>query len=241
MTGSIIVLSMHQPSQRMLKLVTTVLFLAEGHVIFNGTPTSLQCYFETYLGYTVPEGTNTTEHALDLVHDFCVKSRNSITPLVHSFRRYSEECNFQKFATAESQFTGGDPESLMPIGVRGALVASIARGKLVGAIGFLKQYRDSDKCMNVFANSRSYEIYVLGWRGVLNIRRTPELFIMRLFTVIISGFLLATIFWQLDYSPEGLRERLGFYAFAISTTYYICVDTLPIFLQVRLCNRKCLS
>ncbi|CAM6105617.1 unnamed protein product [Calypogeia fissa] len=233
-TGSIVVLSMHQPSERILKLITTILFLAEGNVIFNGPPLSLRSYFETYLGYTIPEGTNSTEFALDLVRDFRGTSRYGITPLVHSYRKFSDEFCYQKFATGgEDLLSTRDPESLLPTGVRGALVASFALGKLVGSIGFLKQYRDSDKAIQRFANSRAYETYVLAWRGILNIRRTPELFIMRLVTVMISGFLLATVFWQLDSSPQGLRELLGFFAFATSTTYYTCVDTLPIFLQER--------
>lgn len=92
----------------------------------------------------------------------------------------------------------------------------------------------SDHAMVVkFANPWYAEIPVLIRRTVINISRTPELFLMRLATVIITGFLLATIFWGLDHSPRGVQERLGFFAFAMSTTYYTCADALPVFLQER--------
>ncbi|KAL3579246.1 hypothetical protein D5086_020750 [Populus alba] len=37
----------------------------------------------------------------------------------------------------------------------------------------------------------------------------------------------------LDDSPKGVQERLGFIAFAMSTTFYTCADALPVFLQER--------
>jgi len=41
------------------------------------------------------------------------------------------------------------------------------------------------------------------------------------------------MFWRLDNSPKGVQERLGFFAFAMSTTFYTCADALPVFLQER--------
>jgi len=68
---------------------------------------------------------------------------------------------------------------------------------------------------------------------VKNSRRTPELFGIRLAAVMVTGIILATVFWRLDNSPKGVQERLGFFAFAMSTTYYSCADALPVFLQQR--------
>lgn len=61
----------------------------------------------------------------------------------------------------------------------------------------------------------------------------PELFGIRLAAVVVTGFILATMFWRLDDSPKGIQERLGFFAFAMSTTFYTCADALPVFLQER--------
>ncbi len=61
----------------------------------------------------------------------------------------------------------------------------------------------------------------------------PELFGIRLGAVLVTGIILATMFWQLDNSPRGAQERLGFFAFAMSTTFYTCAEAIPVFLQER--------
>ncbi|KAI5325512.1 hypothetical protein L3X38_034586 [Prunus dulcis] len=61
----------------------------------------------------------------------------------------------------------------------------------------------------------------------------PELFGIRLGAVLVTGLILATMFWKLDNSPKGVQERLGFFAFAMSTTFYTCAEAIPIFLQER--------
>ncbi|KAK2647642.1 hypothetical protein Ddye_015131 [Dipteronia dyeriana] len=61
----------------------------------------------------------------------------------------------------------------------------------------------------------------------------PELFGIRLGAVVVTGFILATMFWHLDNSPKGVQERLGFFAFAMSTTFYTCAEAIPVFLQER--------
>jgi hypothetical protein len=60
-----------------------------------------------------------------------------------------------------------------------------------------------------------------------------KVFGVRLGAVMMTGFLLATIFWRLDDTPKGVQERLGFFAFAMSTMFYTCADALPVFLQER--------
>ncbi|KAI3887423.1 hypothetical protein MKW92_050809 [Papaver armeniacum] len=84
-----------------------------------------------------------------------------------------------------------------------------------------------------FQNPFWFEIYVLSKRSMINSTRTPKLLLARLATVLVTGFILATIFWQLDNSPKGVQERLGLLVFAISTTFYNCIQALPEFLQER--------
>lgn len=60
---------------------------------------------------------------------------------------------------------------------------------------------------SAFANPFFDEIIVLVKRSWKNIKRTPELFWMRLVTVMITGFVLATIFWHLDHTPMGVQVR----------------------------------
>ncbi|CAA7042198.1 unnamed protein product [Microthlaspi erraticum] len=47
----------------------------------------------------------------------------------------------------------------------------------------------------------------------------------------VTGIILATMFIKLDNSPKGVHRRLGFFAFAMSTTFYTCAEGSPVFLQ----------
>jgi ABC-type multidrug transport system permease subunit len=76
-------------------------------------------------------------------------------------------------------------------------------------------------------------VWVLIKRSFTNTGRMPELFVMRLGTIMVTGFILATIFWRLDDTPKGVQERLGFFAMAMSTMFYVCADALPVFVQER--------
>jgi hypothetical protein len=144
-----------------------------------------------------------------------------------------EFCNFW-IATASKR---GSARILVgSTDVRGAISASISRGKLVAsrpssAFMFATQLssprhhhpkknnnshsQESDHDTKLsgadmvckFANPWWTEIRVLALRSVMNIKRMPELFLMRLATVLFTAFLLATIFWNLDHSPLGIQVR----------------------------------
>ncbi|KAK8964162.1 ABC transporter G family member 20 [Platanthera guangdongensis] len=91
----------------------------------------------------------------------------------------------------------------------------------------LRHHRHRRASFPRFANPFWIEIAVLVKRAFTNSRRTPELFGIRIGAVLITGFILATIFWRLDESPKGVKERLGFFAIAMSTMFYTCADAFP--------------
>ncbi|MBA0701795.1 hypothetical protein Goari_005498 [Gossypium aridum] len=105
-----------------------------------------------------------------------------------------------------------------------AISVSISKGRLVST---------STAMVPRFANTFWKEILVLSNRSILNSRRMPELFVTRLVAVLVTGFILATMFWQLDNSPKGIQERSRVFAFTMSTTFYACTDTLPVLLHER--------
>ncbi|KAL0409847.1 UNVERIFIED_CONTAM: ABC transporter G family member 20 [Sesamum latifolium] len=84
-----------------------------------------------------------------------------------------------------------------------------------------------------YANPFWKEMVVIANRSITNSRRAPELFGARFGAVLVTGIILATIFWRLDNSPKGVQERLGFFAFAMSTTFYTCAEAIPVFLLER--------
>lgn len=116
------------------------------------------------------------------------------------------------------------------LSLKEAISASISRGKLVSGA---TTDASPTSLVPTFANPFWIEIAVLSKRSMTNARRMPELFGIRLGAVLVTGFILATMYWQLDDSPKGVQERLGFFAFAMSTTFYTCADALPVFLQER--------
>ncbi|KAK4766857.1 hypothetical protein SAY86_014608 [Trapa natans] len=61
----------------------------------------------------------------------------------------------------------------------------------------------------------------------------PEIIGTRLAVVLVTGIIYTTIFRNLDNSPRGVQERVGFLALAMSTTFYTCAEAILVFLQDR--------
>ncbi|MBA0726284.1 hypothetical protein Golax_002124 [Gossypium laxum] len=216
-SGSIVVMSIHQPSYRILGLLDRLIFLSRGRTVYSGSPTNLPLYFSEF-GHPIPENENKTEFALDLIREL-EGSPGGTKSLVE----------FNKSWQSMKHTRDSEPDQL-GLSLKEAISASISRGKLVsGATNDI----NSSSMVPTFANPFWKEMVVLSKRSILNSKRMPELFGIRLTAVLVTGSILATVFWQLDNSPKGVQERLGFFAFAMSTTYYTCADALPVFLQER--------
>ncbi|KAG4202693.1 hypothetical protein ERO13_A05G352601v2 [Gossypium hirsutum] len=192
-SGSIVVMSIHQPSYRILGLLDRLIFLSRGQTVYSGSPTNLPLYFSEF-GHPIPENENKTEFALDLIREL-EGSPGGTKSLVE----------FNKSWQSMKHTRDSDPDQL-GLSLKEAICASISRGKLVpGATNDI----NSSSMVPTFANPFWKEMVVLSKRSILNSKRMPELFGIR------------------------VQERLGFFAFAMSTTYYTCADALPVFLQER--------
>ncbi|XP_030932600.1 ABC transporter G family member 6 [Quercus lobata] len=221
-SGSIVIMSVHQPSYRILGLLDRLLFLSRGQTVYSGSPMNLPQYFSDF-GHPIPDTENRTEFALDLIREL-EGSPGGTKSLVEFNKSWQ---NMKKHNVA-SNSEASDRHGLS---MKEAISASISRGKLVS--GATNNGTSPSSMVPRFANSLWIEMVVLAKRSMMNSRRMPELFGIRLGAVMVTGFILATMFWQLDESPKGVQERLGFFAFAMSTTYYTCADALPVFLQER--------
>ncbi|MBA0874089.1 hypothetical protein Goshw_011383 [Gossypium schwendimanii] len=206
-SGSIVIMSIHQPSYRILGLLDRLIILSNGQTVYTGLPTNLSLYFSEF-GYPIPEKENKTEFALDLIWE--LEGSPEGTKSLIEFNK--------KWQSKNSELVG------LCSSLKDAISVSISKGKLVST---------STAMVPRFANSFWKEILVLSNRSILNSRRMPELFVTRLVAVLVTGFVLATMFWQLDNSPKGIQERSGFFAFTMSTTFYACTDTLPVLLHER--------
>ncbi|URE03350.1 ABC-2 type transporter [Musa troglodytarum] len=209
-SGSIVIMSVHQPSYRILCLLDRLLFLSRGQTVYSGPPDGLRGFFSDF-GHPIPANENPTEFALDLIREL-EGTPTGARSLV----------DFNK-ARQSARLAADKP----PLSLNDAISASISRGKLVSGA------TEGAPTVQNHANPFWIEVGVLTKRSFTNTKRMPELFGVRLGAVLVTGFILATIFWRLDNSPRGVQERLGFFAIAMSTMFYTCADALPVFLQER--------
>ncbi|KAJ0661794.1 putative ABC-2 type transporter [Helianthus annuus] len=166
--------------------------------------------------------TNRTEFALDLIREL-EGSPGGTKSLVEFNKSWRILKRSRRSCTGNETPTHG-------LSLKEAISASISRGKLVfGATTDIS----TTSLVPSFANPMWKEMLVLSKHSFRNSWRMPELFITRLGAVMVIGFILATMFWKLDDSHRGVRERLGFFAFAMSTTFYTCADALPVFIEER--------
>ncbi|VFQ80335.1 unnamed protein product [Cuscuta campestris] len=222
-SGSIVIMSIHQPSHRIMGLLDRVLFLSGGRTVYSGSPFDLRRFFSGF-GHAIPENENPTEFALDLIRELeC--SPEGTNCLVEFNRTW--QSNRTEFSLVQR------------LSLKESIGASISRGKLFSeataatAATATTNEVNQNSLVPKFANPLWTEIAILSNRSFKNSRRMPALFGTRLGAVVVTGFILATMFWRLDDSPKGVQERLGFFAFAISTTFYTCAEALPVFIQER--------
>ncbi|MQM17393.1 hypothetical protein Taro_050364 [Colocasia esculenta] len=223
-SGSIVVMSVHQPSYRILRLLDRLLLLSRGQTVYSGSPEGLPLFFAEF-GRPIPENENRCEFSLDVIREL-EGGPNGAAALVE----------FNRGWQATKQRRSGGDAAVWGLSLKEAISASISRGKLVSGAtegAAAAAPGSAAAAMPTFVNPFWVEMWVLTKRAFTNTCRMPELFAVRMGAVLVTGFILATIFWRLDSSPKGIQERLGFFAFAMSTTFYTCADALPVFLQER--------
>ncbi|VFQ80334.1 unnamed protein product [Cuscuta campestris] len=216
-SGSIVVMSIHQPSYRIMGLLDRVLFLSRGRTVYLGSHSDLPRFFSDF-GHPIPENENRIEFALDLIRELEVSPEGTI-------------CLAEFNRTWQSNRTGSSPVPFSSL--KESIGWAISRGKLVSGAMATPNEVNQNFLVPTFANPFWAETAVLLNRSFKNSGRIPALLATRLGAVVITGFILATIFWRLDDSPKSVQERLGFFAFAMSTMFYTCADALPVFIQER--------
>nr|DAD25982.1 TPA_asm: hypothetical protein HUJ06_027450 [Nelumbo nucifera] len=214
-SGSIVIMSIHQPSFRIIGLLDRLLFLSRGQTVFSGTPDDMPNFFSEF-GRPIPQNENKTEFALDYIQEL-EGLPGGTKSLVEFHKSWQQKMNHPSTC-------GYDRQGLT---LKDAIAASISRGKLVSGA---TNDASGTSSVPTFANPFWTEVAVLSNRSMTNAKRMPELVGVRLGAVLVTGIILATIFWHVDNSPKGIQERLGFFAFAMSTTFYTCAEAMPVFL-----------
>jgi ABC-type multidrug transport system ATPase subunit len=78
--GSTVIMSIHQPSFRILNLLDRTIFLSRGRSIYYGSPQNLPKFFSEF-GMPIPKEQNPAEFTLDLVHDLQEDERTDPTTI----------------------------------------------------------------------------------------------------------------------------------------------------------------
>ncbi|KAL1201275.1 ABC transporter G family member 19 [Cardamine amara subsp. amara] len=215
-SGSVVIMSIHQPSARILDLLDRLIILSRGKSVFNGSPASLPGFFSDF-GRPIPDKENITEFSLDLVREL-----EGSTEGTKGLVDFNEKWQKNQSVRATPQ-TG--------LSLKEAINASVSRGKLVS--GSSKANPISMETVSSYANPSLFETFILAKRYMKNWIRMPELLATRIATVMVTGFLLATVYWKLDNTPRGAQERLTLFAFVVPTMFYCCLDNVPVFIQER--------
>ncbi|XP_023739367.1 ABC transporter G family member 20 [Lactuca sativa] len=217
-SGSIVIMSIHQPSYRLMGLLDKLIFLSRGQMVFSDTPSKLPDFFAEF-GNPIPENDDRTEFTLDFIRELEM-SDSGTKQLVDFNKSWQRNKSQDRRSVAEAKLS-----------LKDAISASISRGKLVSGATNIDSNLSSS--VPTFANSFWVEVLVIAKRSMLNSWRSPELYAIRLGAIIVTGTILATMFRKLDNSPRGIQERIGFFAFAMSTMFYTCAEAIPVFLQER--------
>ncbi|PPD82449.1 hypothetical protein GOBAR_DD20619 [Gossypium barbadense] len=206
---------------RILGLIDRLIILSQGRTLYSGSPSNLPQFFSDF-GHPIPNNENPSEFALDLIRE--LEGTSSGTQILFEFNK--------TWKASSMDDNGGDDtisnrRCTHPL--KDAIAKSISRGKLVsGGNG-----ANHSSSVPSFANPFYIELMVLSKRLLTNSRRMPAKFAVRLGTIIVTGIVLATMFWQLDDSPAGAQERLGCISISIATIFFNCITEVPTFIQER--------
>ncbi|XVF55357.1 hypothetical protein PTKIN_Ptkin06aG0030800 [Pterospermum kingtungense] len=214
-SGSIVIMSIHQPSSRIVALLDRMIVSSHGQTLYSGSPPNLPRFFSDF-GHPFPDNGNPCEFALDFIRELEANDPSGTQNLV--------EFNQSWQALMISSINASYKPSTLSL--EDAIKRSISRGKLVsGASATGDQYLKSS--VPLFANPWWFEVVVLLKRLAINSRRMPEVFCLRLGVVLITGIVLGTMFWHVESTPTGVEERFRFLAICISSIMFTINTEVP--------------
>ncbi|KAI3874413.1 hypothetical protein MKW92_047468 [Papaver armeniacum] len=213
-SGRIVIMSVHQPSSRVVGLLDHLMFLSQGETVYYGSPSNLSIFLSDF-GHPVPENEDRTEFMLDLYRG--LEGVPGGTKNIVEFNKSWQKVHNRSFSSDNLSF-------------REAISAVIARTKHI--------YSDVNHfvqapAISEFANPSWVEIIVLVKRWLTNSKRMPKLFLLQIGGTMFVGSILASVFWQLDKTAGGVQERIGFFIFIVTTIFFGCTDVMAIFIQDR--------
>ncbi|XP_022751987.1 ABC transporter G family member 5-like [Durio zibethinus] len=211
--GRTIILSIHQPGFRIVKLFNLILLLANGSVLHQGTVDQLSANLRDF-GLQLPLHVNIVEFSIESIEAIQQQRKGQQEVQPQGFSGPSQQCKGEEGESRSDKFT---------------LQQLFQQSKVVDEeiVNFGIDFpRD-------FANSRLQETMILTHRFGKNIFRTKELFGCRTIQMLISGLVLGSIFHNVKDDLTGAEEKVGLFAFILTFLLSCTTEALPIFLQER--------
>lgn len=217
--GRTIVLSIHQPGFRIVKLFNSILLLANGSVLHHGSVDQLGVRL-SIMGLQLPVQVNILEFAIESIETIqqLQSSRNQL--VVHQETTH---------VLAQQQF----PSTLQNKVGKCTLQQLFQQSKVMDEEFVMFENVGVPDLPIGFANSRLRETLILTQRFSKNILRTRELFAFRTIQMLVAGVVLGSIFYDLKDDLVGAEERVGLFAFILTFLLTSTIEALPIFLQER--------
>uniref|UniRef100_A0A7N0TSY3 ABC transporter domain-containing protein n=1 Tax=Kalanchoe fedtschenkoi TaxID=63787 RepID=A0A7N0TSY3_KALFE len=223
--GRTIILSIHQPGFRIVKLFNSVLLLANGSVLHHGTVDMLGRHL-TLMGLQLPLCVNIVEFAIESIETIQQETQTrqfqeETTPAQLKAAAHSVQLHQNKKIVSDDQ---PNEDKIR----RSTLQQLFQQSKVVDeesiTIG-------TETTAPEFANSRFRETIILTHRFSKNIFRSKELFVCRTFQMLTAGLVLGSIFYHLKDDLTGAGERVGLFAFILTYLLTCTTEALPVFLQ----------
>ncbi|KAL2643287.1 hypothetical protein R1flu_010874 [Riccia fluitans] len=221
-----VILTIHQPSVRILQLMHSFLILADGMVVHHGSLELLEIRLQA-AGHQIPSQVNVLEYAIDAINSKeadAIKAMH-VTGAEHQKLQDLQHGMEKTVKVDNPPNDDNDDRSSMK-----AWDDEEYQDYLRRAWG-RKDEEDEKKI--TYANSGIQETVILAQRFFKNISRPKELFTARTAQALISGICLGTIFLKVRNDQAGASERIGFIAFSLSFFLSGTTEGLPIFLEER--------
>ncbi|WOL00684.1 hypothetical protein Cni_G09397 [Canna indica] len=214
-SGSIVIMSIHQPSYRILGLLDWLIVLTRGRPAYSGPPHGLPEFFKVF-GNPIPDGENPVEFALDLVSWLEETAPDAVMTLV-TLNAMNHE--------ARRRTTRREPFLPLQYAVRNSIsVGRLVSGAMMDATAAVPAS---------YANPVWIEVMALTRRSMTNMWRNSKIYALSLAQVLVTGFILATNFWRLGHAPKDAYLRGVFFNTALSAIFMSTVDTLAVLIQER--------
>lgn len=214
--GRTIILSIHQPGFRIVKLFNSILLLANGSVLHHGSADLLDVNLRL-MGLELPLHVNVVEFAIESIETIQEQQKSQQVQIEPPKRLLGTMLLKKGNDQGESRSGKFTLQQLF----QQSKVFDIEN--LNVGMDFTSDY----------ANSRLRETMILAHRFSKNIFRTKELFAFRTIQMLISGLVLGSIFGNLKDGLVGAEQRVGLFAFILTFLLSSAIEALPIFLQER--------